>query len=61
MTRILLVDDQELIRDGLRRILTSEEDLEVAVEAGDGRAALDALATVQVDVIVMDILSLIHI
>ena len=55
MTRILLVDDQELIRDGLRRILTSEEDLEVAVEAGDGRAALDALATVQVDVIVMDI------
>lgn len=53
--RILLVDDQELIRDGLRRILSSEATLDVAAEAADGREALDALAENPFDIVVMDI------
>ncbi len=55
MVRILLVDDQELIRDGLRRILASEEDLEVVAQASDGLAALDALIDTEVDVVIMDV------
>jgi DNA-binding NarL/FixJ family response regulator len=55
VARILLVDDQELIRDGLKRILSSEDDLEVAAEAGDGQAALNVLSRKEIDVIVMDI------
>ena len=54
-TRILLVDDQELIRDGLKRILSSEDDLEVVAEAKEGGEALETLADVDIDVIVMDI------
>jgi DNA-binding NarL/FixJ family response regulator len=53
--RILLVDDQELIRDGLRRILSSEDDLTVAAEAGDGQEALDTLADGEIDIVIMDI------
>lgn len=52
---VLLVDDQELIRDGINRILSSEHDLEVVAEAADGSAALEVLATRSVDVVVMDI------
>jgi DNA-binding NarL/FixJ family response regulator len=55
MYRVLLVDDQELIRDGLKRILCSEDDLDVTAEASDGQAALDHLETTAFDVIVMDI------
>lgn len=55
MLRILLVDDQELIRDGLKRILDSEDDLEVVAEAGDGQAALDVLESTEVDVVIMDV------
>lgn len=53
--KVLLVDDQELIRVGLERILSSEDDLEVVGEAGDGAEALDFLAATLVDVVVMDI------
>ncbi|MEM9201727.1 MAG: response regulator transcription factor, partial [Actinomycetota bacterium] len=53
--RILLVDDQELIRDGLRRILSSEDTLEVTAEAADGAEALDALSAATFDIVVMDI------
>lgn len=52
---VLLVDDQELIREGLNRILSSEDDLSVVCEAGDGAEALDLLDTHDVDVVVMDI------
>jgi len=52
---VLLVDDQELIRVGLQRILGSEDDLDVVGEAGDGAEALDFLASNEVDVVVMDI------
>lgn len=53
--RVLVVDDQELIRVGLTRILDSEDDLTVVAEAVDGTTALDALDRHDVDVVVMDI------
>ncbi len=52
---VLLVDDQELIRVGLQRILSSEDDLDVVGEAGDGAEALEFLEHNEVDVVVMDI------
>ena len=52
---VLLVDDQELIRDGINRIVSSESDLDVVAQAADGRAALDVVQTTMVDVVVMDI------
>jgi len=53
--RILLVDDQRLMREGLRTLLELEADLQVAGEAGDGQAALDAYAALSPDVVLMDI------
>ena len=53
--RVLLVDDQRLMRDGLRTLLELEPDLEVVGEAGEGQAALDSYAAVQPDVVLMDI------
>jgi len=53
--RILLVDDQRLMREGLRTLLELEPDLQVAGEAGDGQAALDAYAALQPDVVLMDV------
>ena len=53
--RILLVDDQRLMREGLRTLLELEPGLQVAGEAGDGQAALDAYAALAPDVVLMDI------
>lgn len=53
--RVLLVDDQELIRIGLERILSSEEDIDVVGGASDGAEALGFLDREVVDVVVMDI------
>jgi DNA-binding NarL/FixJ family response regulator len=53
--RVLLVDDQKLMREGLRILLELEPDLEVVGEAGDGQAALDAYADLSPDVVLMDI------
>ncbi len=53
--RICLVDDQRLIRDGLRLLLELEDGLEVVGEAENGSAALDAYASLQPDVLLMDI------
>lgn len=55
MVRIMLVDDQEMIRAGLRVILDSHPDLEVVAEAGEGITALDLLGRTQVDVVLMDL------
>ena len=38
--RVLVADDQAMVREGLRMILDLQEDIEVVAEAGDGRAAL---------------------
>jgi len=53
--RILIADDQELVRTGFRVVLDAEPDLEVVGEAGDGLAALDAAETLKPDVVLMDI------
>ncbi|MEM7342232.1 MAG: response regulator transcription factor [Actinomycetota bacterium] len=53
--RVLLVDDQPLVRVGLGRILDSEPDLEITAEASDGAEALAILADTAIDVVVMDI------
>lgn len=53
--RVLLVDDQRLMRDGLRTLLDLESDIDVVGEAEDGQSALDAVATQQPDVVLMDV------
>lgn len=53
--RILLVDDQPLLRQGYRMVLSAEDDLEVVGEAGDGAAAEVAARTLQPDVVLMDV------
>jgi len=53
--RVLLVDDQKLMREGLRVLLELEPDLDVVAEAGDGQAAVEAYAAHQPDVVLMDI------
>ncbi len=55
MIRVMLVDDQEMIRAGLRAIVGSHPDLEVVAEAADGLAVVRDLESLQVDVILMDI------
>ncbi len=53
--RILLVDDQNLFREGLRTLLTSQPDLEVVGEASDGEVALRQAARLRPDVVLMDL------
>ena len=53
--RILLVDDQRLMRDGLRTLLELEDDLEIAGEAEDGEVAVTAYAELHPDIVLMDI------
>ncbi len=53
--RVVIADDQGLVRFGLRKILDQEPDLEVAGEANDGAAAVDAVRRVRPDVVLMDI------
>ncbi|WP_431930221.1 response regulator transcription factor [Nonomuraea jabiensis] len=55
MIRTLLVDDESLIRAGLRFILESAPDVEIVGEAADGDEAVDAAARLGPDVILMDI------
>jgi two-component system response regulator NreC len=53
--KILLADDHNVLRKGLRRILEEQADLEVVGEAGDGRQAVSLAHTLKPDVVVMDI------
>ncbi|MFJ7628290.1 response regulator [Streptomyces sp. NPDC097595] len=55
MIRILLADDQRLVRAGIRGILDDEDDLRVVAEAADGAVALDACRELRPDVVLMDI------
>ena len=54
-TRILIVDDQRLMREGLRTLLELEPDFAVAGEAGDGAAALEVYEASTPDIVLMDI------
>jgi DNA-binding NarL/FixJ family response regulator len=53
--RLLLADDQALVRAGFKALIDSEEDLEVVGEAGDGREAIDLTSRLRPDVVLMDI------
>jgi DNA-binding NarL/FixJ family response regulator len=53
--RILLADDHEIVREGLRTILNAQSDMEVVAEAVDGIAAVERTAAVSPDIVVMDI------
>lgn len=53
--RLLIVDDQELIRTGFRLFLQTQNDLEVVGEADDGHGALAQAAALRPDVVLMDI------
>ncbi len=53
--RVLLVDDQELLRFGFRTILSEERDIEVVGEAADGNQAIHLSADLHPDVVLMDI------
>jgi DNA-binding NarL/FixJ family response regulator len=55
MVRVLLVDDDALVRAGLKIILSSAEDIEVVGEADDGAGAVNAVRRHQPDVVLMDI------
>jgi DNA-binding NarL/FixJ family response regulator len=53
--RIFLADDHLLVRQGIKRILAEDPDLEVIGEAGDGREALHLLEDLEPDVVILDI------
>ena len=53
--RVVLVDDQQMVRAGFRMLVESQPDMVVVGEAGDGQAALDLLATTPADVVLMDV------
>ena len=53
--RVLIADDQALVRAGFRMILDAEDDLEIVGEAADGAEAVTAALELQPDVVLMDI------
>jgi DNA-binding NarL/FixJ family response regulator len=53
--RILLVDDHQMMRDGLRSVLASDPEIEVIGEAADGRTAIELTRKLGPDLVVMDI------
>jgi DNA-binding NarL/FixJ family response regulator len=55
MIRVLLADDQALVRMGLRALLDAQDDIEVVGEADNGEAALQMAAELTPDVVLMDI------
>lgn len=55
MTKIMIVDDQEMVREGLRMILSLHEEVEIVGEAGNGERLLEILKNMLPDVILMDI------
>jgi DNA-binding NarL/FixJ family response regulator len=54
-TTILLADDHSVVRQGFRRILESQPDMEIVGEAGNGREAIEQATRLKPDVVVMDV------
>ena len=54
-TRVMIVDDHKMFRDGLRGLINAEPGMEVVGEAVDGREAIEVARKVSPDVVVMDI------
>ena len=55
MIRVVIADDQELVRAGIKTILEAEADMVVVAEADDGRTAVDAVLTHHPDVVLLDV------
>ena len=53
--RVLLVDDDDLMRAGLKAVLSSDETVEVVGESGDGRTAVESARSLRPDVVLMDV------
>ncbi|KIF76003.1 LuxR family transcriptional regulator [Streptomyces sp. 150FB] len=53
--RVMLVDDQMLLRTGFRMVLAAQPDMDVVAEAGDGAEAIEVLRSTAVDVVLMDV------
>jgi len=53
--RVLLADDHEVVRSGLRMVLEAQSDIEVVAEAGDGSQALEQALAAEVDLTVLDV------
>ena len=53
--RVILADDERLVRSGLRMIIDAEPDLSIVAEAADGSEAIDAARRVPADVVLMDV------
>lgn len=53
--RVMLVDDQQLLREGIKSLLSLSEQIAVVAQANDGEQAMLALAEYQIDVVLMDI------
>lgn len=54
-TRIVLADDHELVRDGIKSLLENESEFKVVAEASDGKEALEVIAGEQPDLLIVDI------
>lgn len=55
MIRVMIADDHEMIREGLRKLIEFDDEIEVIEEAGDGMECLDKLAEALPDVLLLDI------
>src|SRR5687768_635053 len=53
--RLLIADDHDLVREGLRAVLSGEDDLEVVGEARDGQEALKMCRSLEPDLVLMDV------
>ncbi|QNB46929.1 response regulator [Thermanaerosceptrum fracticalcis] len=53
--RVIIVDDHPLVREGLRKVLTLDDEIEVIDEAGDGQGAINLARRLRPDVVLMDI------
>jgi len=53
--RVLIADDEDLMRAGLRAVLSSDPEIELVGEAADGRAAIDQVRALSPDVVLMDV------